>query len=86
MTVDRLLSRDAFVALLARALDLAPETLDGDGGRPWAPDPVTLLRVDEVVSRDLGVELPEHVLVPAADVDAIYRAYALECVAGDLGP
>jgi hypothetical protein len=85
LTVDRLLSRDAFVALLARALDVAPETLEGRGGRSWAPDPVTLLRVDEVVSRDLGVELPERVLVPAADVDIIYRAYALERVAGDLG-
>jgi hypothetical protein len=84
LTVDRLLSRDAFVALLARALDVAPEVLEGDGVRPWAPDPVTLLRVDEVVSRDLGVELPEPVLVPTADIDAIYRAYALERVAGDL--
>jgi hypothetical protein len=86
LTVDRLLSRDAFVALLARALDVAPGTLEGVGGRPWAPDPVALLRVDGVVSRDLGVDLPEDVLVPTADVDAIYRAYALARVAGDLRP
>jgi hypothetical protein len=45
---------------------------------------VALLRVDEVVSRDLGVELPEDVLVPTADIEAMYRAYAQERVAGDL--
>jgi hypothetical protein len=85
LNVDRLLSRDAFVALVARDLELAPATLEGESGRPWAPDPLALLRVDELVSRDLGVELPETALVPTADIDAIYRAYVLECVASDLG-
>ena len=45
---------------------------------------MALLRVDEVVSRDLGVDLPEDVLVPTADIDAIYHAYALDRVEGDL--
>jgi hypothetical protein len=84
LTVDRLLSREAFVALVAHDLDLAPSVVAGDGGRPWAPDPVALLRIDELVSRELGIELPETALAPAADVDSLYRAYALEHVATDL--
>lgn len=83
--MDRLLSRDGFVALVARGLGLAPETFDGGAERAWTPDPVTLLRLDELVSAELGVELPERALVPSTDIDAIYRAYVLECVAGDLG-
>lgn len=85
MTVDRLLSRDAFVALVARGLVLAPDALDGEAGQAWAPDPVALLRLDELVTTKLGVELPESVLVPSTDIDALYRAYVLARVASDLG-
>ena len=72
------------MALVARGLDLAPSVVAGDGGRPWAPDPVALLRIDELVSGELGVELPEAALASTADVDSLYRAYALERVALDL--
>jgi hypothetical protein len=81
--MDRLLSRDGFVAVVARGLGLAPETFDGEAVRAW--DPVALLRLDELVSTELGVELPESVLMPSTDIDAIYRAYVLECVTSDLG-
>ena len=81
----RLLSRDRFVATVARGLALTPEALDGHaGGRPVL-DPVALLRLDEIVSTELGVELPESALTPSADIDAIYRAYVLASVADDLG-
>ena len=72
------------MALIARGLDLAPSVVAGDSGRPWAPDPVALLRIDELVSGELGVELPEAALAPTADIDSLYRAYALERVATDL--
>lgn len=85
MTVDRLISRDGFVALLARGLLLTPEALEGEEGRAWVPDPVALWRLDEIVSAQLGVELPESVLTPSVDIDAIYRAYVLAAVANDLG-
>jgi len=74
LTVDRLLSRDAVVALIAAGLDVPPSVVAGEDGRPWAPDPVALLRVDELVSRELGVDLPETAFVPTADVDSRYRA------------
>lgn len=83
--MDQILSRDGFAALVARGLALAPDAFDGDTERGWAPDPVTLLRVDEIVSAQLGVELPESALGPSTDIDELYRAYVLERVATDLG-
>ena len=72
------------MALVARGLDLSPSVIASDGERPWVPDPVALLRIDELVSRELGVDLPETALGPTADVDSLYQAYALERVATDL--
>jgi hypothetical protein len=83
--VGRVLSRDRFVDLLAARLDVAPAALTGTEGAV-ALDPVALLRIDAVVSVELGVELPEDALLPDRDVDAIYRAYVLASVDDDLQP
>jgi hypothetical protein len=84
--VGELLPRDRFVDLLAERLDVAPATLTARAGPGTVFDPVALLRIDAVVSEELGVELPEGALAPETDVDAIYRAYVLARVDGDLRP
>lgn len=82
--MDRLLSRELFVQRVAQGLDLVPEDLEllQSGGAHL--DPVALHRLDEIVSTELGVELPEGVLAPSSDIDTIYRAYVVERVATDL--
>ena len=82
--MDRLLSRELFVERIAEHLDLTAEAVDGLRSGATRLDPVALLRLDEIVSLELGVELPEDVLVPGRDLDDIYRAYVLGRVAADL--
>jgi hypothetical protein len=84
--VSQLLPHDRFVDLLAERLDIAPTTLTARGGSGRVFDPVSLLRIDAVISEELGVELPESALAPDTDLDAIYRAYVLARVHGDLNP
>ena len=82
--MGQLLPRDRFVDLLAERLEVAPTTLTERTNNRTPFDPVALLRIDAVVSVELGVELPEGALAPGADVDAIYRAYVLASVDSDL--
>ena len=83
--MDRLLSRELFVDRIAEHLDLTAEAVEGLRSGETRLDPVALLRLDEVVSIELGIELPEDVLAPGSNLDTIYRAYVLGRVAADLG-
>lgn len=82
--MDRLLSRQLFMECVADGLGLTPWDLETQLSGGVGLDPVALHRLDEIVSTQLGVELPEAILVRTSDIDAIYRAYVLARVGDDL--
>jgi hypothetical protein len=79
--MDVLLPRDRFALVLSDALGIDPAALRSP---VTLADPVVLLRIDDVVDRELGVDLPETALTPPVTLAGLYRAYAQARVTADL--